>query len=294
MAFCEKCGAALEDGAKICPNCGAGREEAQKAEAPAAKPVENEDVKANKGAAIVSYIFPLTLVTMFATKGSKFARFHLDQSLFCYILYLAGSFAIKLLSNIFVYGFNMISGGAAIAVNTVFQIINWLWLAFVVVLLVIGIVFAAQGKTEELFLYKAFRALKAKLAAVKDDPNGVPVSEDMKERIICALAYIPPFFFLPLIFFRKDNKFARFHANQALIFNIAVIVILGVMLGIECIWNFVPFTSRILMSIVGIITSLIYNVIFFAAQMAVVLGFMNAGFGRTKAVGFLKNVKIFK
>lgn len=42
MAFCKKCGAQLEDGAKFCPKCGATQEEAAPQVAPiAAAPVED-------------------------------------------------------------------------------------------------------------------------------------------------------------------------------------------------------------------------------------------------------------
>ena len=99
------------------------------------------------------------------------------------------------------------------------------------------------------------------------------------------------------VYFGKENKFARFHVNQAFIFNIAVITsagIIALLTSIQEVMALADAVSAVVYFIFSAFFAVVVYALLFAACMLIVLGFMNAGFGRTKAVGFLKKIKIFK
>ena len=111
MAFCNQCGAQLQDGATFCPACGAQQGVAPQA-APQAAPQEQPqqqpaggsfmdqiqntpdytatmdpaDIEANKGLSILAYLGILFLVPLFAAPQSKFAKFHANQGLILCII----------------------------------------------------------------------------------------------------------------------------------------------------------------------------------------------------------------
>ncbi|MBR5712210.1 MAG: zinc-ribbon domain-containing protein [Lachnospiraceae bacterium] len=112
MAFCNQCGAQLQDGAAFCPACGAQQGVApQPAQAPQQQAPQKSfqetfqdiinntadftaqmdpaDIEANKTYAILSYLWVLFLVPIFAAPQSKFAKFHANQGLvlcICWVL----------------------------------------------------------------------------------------------------------------------------------------------------------------------------------------------------------------
>ena len=55
---------------------------------------------------------------------------------------------------------------------------------------------------------------------------------DTKTRLLCALAYVPFLFFLPLVFL-KNNSSAKFHSNQGLVLLITFLVINAVISVID-------------------------------------------------------------
>ena len=93
MAYCEKCGAQLAEGAKFCSVCGATTQGG-----PAASNTQNvdlgatfqninntedttqefdpADIQQNKTMAVLAYLGILVLVPLLGAKESKFARFH--------------------------------------------------------------------------------------------------------------------------------------------------------------------------------------------------------------------------
>ena len=103
MAFCTKCGAEIEEGAKFCALCGEATEAKSTADSVAetVKDKFNEfnntadttneydpaDIENNKVMAVLAYFGILVLIPIFAAKESKFARFHANQGL---VLWLAG------------------------------------------------------------------------------------------------------------------------------------------------------------------------------------------------------------
>jgi len=51
-----------------------------------------------------------------------------------------------------------------------------------------------------------------------------PQNNDTKLRLCCALAYFSILFFVPLIFFKDDNR-AKFHANQGLVLTVTMAIV---------------------------------------------------------------------
>lgn len=88
-----------------------------------------EDVQKNKFMAVLAYISILVLIPLFCAKDSKFAKFHTNQGLILFLLSIVCGALAKI------------------------KIIGWIFgiLGFVVVILaVVGIVYAVQGKAKEL------------------------------------------------------------------------------------------------------------------------------------------------
>ena len=169
MAFCGKCGMKVEDGVKFCPACGEAMGAVQ--ETP---PAENKndfsekmsainntadttaefdanDINNNKGMGILAYFGPLCFIPIFASKDSKFARFHANQGLVLLIACVAWAIASGIINAILL----------AISWRLYFltSIISLLSVVFAV-LAIIGIVNAANGKAKELPIIGKFKILK--------------------------------------------------------------------------------------------------------------------------------------
>lgn len=110
------------------------------------------DVQQNKTMAILAYIGPLVLITIFGAKESKFARFHANQGLVLLIAEAIGWIAVGIVSAIL----------GAIPVIKYFLpfIIETLFSAVCALFIVLGIVNAAKGKAKELPLFGKIRILK--------------------------------------------------------------------------------------------------------------------------------------
>lgn len=156
MAFCSKCGAELEEGAKFCALCGEATEAQSTADSVAdtVKEKFNEfnntadttgeydpaDIENNKVMAVLSYIGILFLVPLLAAKESKFARFHVNQGL---VLFLAG----------------IVSSVVAV-VPLIGVILSAVCSIFLTVLMILGIINAATGKAKELPLIGKISLIK--------------------------------------------------------------------------------------------------------------------------------------
>lgn len=99
-----------------------------------------EDIRENKIVALLSYIFILFLVPLLACPNSKFARFHANQGLVLFLTQLAGSIAFGLIRLVFRF----------IYLSFVGSVLAWSFNALMLVLMVVGIVNAAQGRAQEL------------------------------------------------------------------------------------------------------------------------------------------------
>lgn len=178
--ICTQCGKEIPEGVMFCTECGAKAPEAapqptpqpQQETAPqetkqndyAAKLQElnntsdttadfdPEDVEKNKLMGILAYISWLVLIPLFGAKNSKFARFHVNQGLVLAITEIIWGVVVRILRKIlFAISFSLGSLASTILglVSIVFLIVS-----------IIGIINAANGKAKELPVIGKFRILK--------------------------------------------------------------------------------------------------------------------------------------
>lgn len=161
MAFCNKCGNQLPDGANNCPNCGPPAGNTQQNTQNAQDFVNNmmntndttsqfdpQDINNNKGMSVLAYIGFLFLVPLLACPNSKFARYHTNQGLVLFLLEFALGVVTGILGIIPIAG--LIIGGLLSAVGGIFTL----------VLMIMGIINAAQGQAKELPLIGKITLLK--------------------------------------------------------------------------------------------------------------------------------------
>lgn len=161
MAFCNKCGNQLPDGANNCPNCGAPAGNTQQNTQNAQNFVNNmmntndttsqfdpQDINDNKGMSVLAYIGFLFLIPLLARPNSKYARYHTNQGLVLFLLELAIGVVTGIFGIIPIAG--LIIGGLLSAVGGIFTL----------VLMIMGIINAAQGQAKELPLIGKITLLK--------------------------------------------------------------------------------------------------------------------------------------
>lgn len=158
MAFCNKCGNQLPDGANNCPNCGAPAGNAQQNTqnfvnnmmntADTTSKFDPQDINDNKGMSVLAYIGILFLIPLLACPNSRFARYHTNQGLVLFLLELAIGVVTSIFTFIPVIG--PIIGGLLSAVGGIFTL----------VLMIMGIINAAQGQAKELPLIGKITLLK--------------------------------------------------------------------------------------------------------------------------------------
>ena len=108
---------------------------------------DSSDIENNKVMGILAYISFLVLVPILGAKESKFARFHANQGLVLLIASVAAGIIIGTLGSLPLIGWTFNIVGFAIEVITI-------------VLMVLGIVNAAQGKAKELPVIGSIKILK--------------------------------------------------------------------------------------------------------------------------------------
>mgnify|MGYP004622171075 CR=1 FL=1 len=158
MAFCNKCGNQLPDGANVCPNCGTPvggtQQNAQSFvnnmmnTADSTAQFDPQDINDNKAMAILAYIGFLFLIPLLACPNSKYARYHINQGLVLFLMELAIGVAVGIFAVIPVIG--IIIGGLLGSVGGILAL----------VLSILGIVNAAQGQAKELPLIGKIILLK--------------------------------------------------------------------------------------------------------------------------------------
>ncbi len=177
MAFCSKCGNQIADSSKFCDKCGAPVGEA------ASKKTDNTaknfsdsvedlgakiagfnntddytaehdqaDIANNKVFAVLSYIGILVLIPIFAASNSKFAKFHANQGLVLFI----GEIAVNIVLAII----KIIMYAIAEPLGSIFSVVSWIISVLILIIAIIGIVNAAQGKAKELPLIGKIKLLK--------------------------------------------------------------------------------------------------------------------------------------
>ena len=171
MKYCQYCGAEITDDAKFCPSCGkatANNEQKSQA-ADYQKKVEDavqgfmntpdetdsydaNDISNNKVLALLSYLGILIIVPLVAAPQSKFAKFHVNQGLVLLISSIVLNIATGVLSTIAFFIAELVGALVSLVCGAAGLVIF--------VLMIIGIVNAAQGKAKELPLIGKIRLLK--------------------------------------------------------------------------------------------------------------------------------------
>lgn len=105
------------------------------------------DIEENRVMGVFAYLSWLVLIPLFAAKDSPFARFHCNQGIMLAIAELAVSVLCGILSHVVLIGW-------------IFRLAEALVNLACVVLSVIGIVNASQGRAKELPVVGGFRLLK--------------------------------------------------------------------------------------------------------------------------------------
>ena len=158
MAFCNKCGNQLPDGANNCPNCGAPVDGTQQNAQNFINNMMNtndttsqfdpQDIADNKSMSILAYIYILFLIPLLACPNSKFARYHTNQGLVLFLLGITINIVSGIIFVIPIIG--PIIGALIMGVGNILTL----------VLMILGIVNAAQGQAKELPLIGKITLLK--------------------------------------------------------------------------------------------------------------------------------------
>lgn len=162
MPFCRNCGNNIDEDAVFCPKCGAATGETQKSASDIEKKIKDinntedntsefdaEDIKKSKTYAILAYIPLLNLITLFCSKNSKYAKYHLNQGFILIALEAAWSIIASILSGI-VTLMSFIVFWLYVVFNVIFIIISILVGIALLALIIMGIVNAATGKAKKL------------------------------------------------------------------------------------------------------------------------------------------------
>ena len=183
MAYCGKCGTKVDGGVKFCPSCGNPMEapapeqqaQTQQAQTQQAQPAGDQndfsakvanlnntkdttadfdkaDIEQNKVMGILAYLSWLVLIPIFAAPKSKFARFHANQGLVLAITEIAWWIVTGVVSTI-LYNISWTLGSLF---GTLLGLVNLVFL----VMLVIGIMNAVNGRAKELPVIGKFKILK--------------------------------------------------------------------------------------------------------------------------------------
>lgn len=163
MAFCGKCGAQLNDGAKFCPSCGAptGSEQAQQQtyQQPQQQPQQQayapvqSDAQQNKVMGILAYLSWLVIVPWIAAKESPFARYHTNQGLVLAIVEIAWWILSAILTAIATTAYSL-------GFLAVIGVISWILGIVFLVFSILGIVNAAKGEMKPLPIIGGIKILK--------------------------------------------------------------------------------------------------------------------------------------
>ena len=157
MAFCNKCGQQIDDNVQTCPNCGAPNGVAGNAQnfvnnftntADSTAQFDPQDIQNNKVMALLAYLWILFLVPLLAAPNSRFARYHANQGLVLFIFGAIAGVVAGIICVIPVIG--LIIGGILSAAVSIFDL----------VLMILGIVNAANGQAKQLPLIGGITILK--------------------------------------------------------------------------------------------------------------------------------------
>lgn len=142
MAFCKNCGRQIPDDARNCPSCGVdtgilGGFNNFNNTTDSTAYFDQQDINNNKAMAILAYLSWLVIIPLIAAPQSRFARFHANQGL-----------VLAIVSTIW----GVVSGvlGVIPFIGWIISLLMGLGSIFFLVLMIIGIVNAANGAAKEL------------------------------------------------------------------------------------------------------------------------------------------------
>ena len=147
MAFCSKCGNQVDDAAKFCNTCGAQTAanddifEKMKSfnnTTDRTGDFDRMDIENNKILALFSYLGFLFIIPLIAAPNSKYARFHANQGIILFLCSVVYGAISGVLTAIFRFPLAFIPA--------IFNLVGIVFL----VLMIIGIVNAVNGKAQEL------------------------------------------------------------------------------------------------------------------------------------------------
>lgn len=111
------------------------------------------DIKSNRLMAVLSYLSVLVLIPVFAAKNSPYARFHASQGVNLLILSVLWAIVSGIIGAI-------VGAIGAVVLSVLWGIVFWVITIALVLMMVIGILGALQGRARELPLIGGFRILK--------------------------------------------------------------------------------------------------------------------------------------
>ena len=133
-----------------------------KTERPNLTPDEQKDVNDNKVMSILAYLGLLVFIPMFAAKDSKFTRHHVNNGL--WLLICEAAVSVLSVFNGLIFPLRYASWYSIIptrpGIYHVFSTIYYLIYAFIVVLIVFGIIHAVQGRKKDLPLVGQIKLVK--------------------------------------------------------------------------------------------------------------------------------------
>ena len=154
MAFCSKCGTQVDDSAKFCSSCGSptaannifdkvfNNTKGQSGD------YDKSDIENNKVFALLSYINFLFVISLIVAPNSKYARFHANQGLVLFICEVVYGIVMGVMTAILRF----------IGLEFIAALFSLTGLVFLV-LAIIGITNAVNGKAEELPVIGSFKIL---------------------------------------------------------------------------------------------------------------------------------------
>ena len=112
--------------------------------------------------------------------------------------------------------------------------------------------------------------------------------EDIKKnKFFSVISYLPLLFIVPLIF-KKESKFARFHANQGLSLFVCEVIVSVVCFILKWVFTLLAIAPLL----IGL--NFIMTVIFIIMLSILLVGVMNANGGLAKSLPFIGGIEIIK
>lgn len=170
MKYCRNCGRQLDDNVTFCPYCGTQTQAIQ----PTVVGEGDADVQQNKGIAWLAYLGPLLLVPMLARKTSAYCKFHVKQGATLFAVSLSYWIVTAIIKAIIGAFTARRVWGVTVGYSAVYHFFSWIFFGgtvFLTVLAVIGIVNAATGKKNKLFLIEKIPWIEMLMDNIYDSMN---------------------------------------------------------------------------------------------------------------------------